>query len=231
MTFAPFKAVKFGSMWSTTAIIGASAAAITSAMYLAPGSESVGATPEQTKTVIHQVWPTPQTGGPTSDRPKPTQPAPSKSSVVDVVRLPSETSTPGTTHDHLPHCWDFTWQQDAQAAYVANLSDPGGLDGPAGPNNGDGLACSQLPVDPARAASTPIGGITAATTSAPTKEQILATQSTLYGVANDAVPGDSAAFDVLDAEVAKAPGLVEFFDTWDHPYAQDGVKIEQSWAR
>ncbi len=31
------------------------------------------------------------------------------------------------------HCYQFKYQQDAQAAYLANLSDPYGLDGAAGP--------------------------------------------------------------------------------------------------
>jgi len=230
MTFAPFKALKFGSSWSTGAIVGVSVMAVGSAVYLTPGVE-VGATPEQTKTVVHQVWPTPQAATPTTKAKTP-QPAPVKSTVVDMVRLPSETSAPGSAHDNLPHCWDFTWQQDAQAAYLANLSDPGGLDGPAGPNNGDGLACNQLPVDVTRAASAAVDGITAAATNAPTKEQILSPSSTTYyGIASDAIPGDTGAFDDLDAEVGKAPGLVEFFDTWDHPYAQDGPKVAQSWAR
>ena len=52
-------------------------------------------------------------------------------------------------------CYDFKWQQDAQAAYLANLSDPWGLDGAPGPANGDGLACTGWPVDPTRAASVP----------------------------------------------------------------------------
>jgi len=231
MTFAPFRALAVGSTWSTGAIIGVSVLAIGSAVYLTPGSESVGAVPEQTKTVIHQVWPTPQSA--TSGTPglKPSQPSPVKSTVVDLVRLPSETSAPGSSTDKLPHCWDFAWQQDAQAAYEANLSDPGGLDGQAGPNNGDGLACNQLPVDVTRAASSPIGAIPATVTTAPSKADILGVSSTYYGVASDAIPGDAAALDDLDAKVGKAPSLVEFFDTWDHPYAQDGPKIEQSWAR
>ena len=43
------------------------------------------------------------------------------------------TTAPTTARCRAPQCSDFTWQQDAQAAYVANLADPWGLDGPAGP--------------------------------------------------------------------------------------------------
>ena len=235
MTFARFKAsFALGSTWSTGAIIGVSVLAIGSAVYLTPGSQSEGAVPVQTKTVVHQVWPTPGAATSATAKVKPVQPAPVKSTVVDTVRLPSESAGPDeltSAQDKLPHCWNFVWQQDAQAAYVANLSDPGGLDGLAGPNNGDGLACNQLPVDPSRPASTPVDAIPATVTTTPSKAEIMATASTYYGVANDAVPGDAGAFDDLDAEVGKAPSLVEFFDTWDHPYSQDGPKIQQSWAR
>jgi len=63
---------------------------------------------------------------------------------VDVVHsTTTELVTPSTKP---VTCSNFKYQQDAQAAYVANLSDPYGLDGKAGPNNGDGLACTQLPV-------------------------------------------------------------------------------------
>src|SRR5215203_2052948 len=48
------------------------------------------------------------------------------------------------------HCYDFRWQQDAQAVYEADLMDPYGLDGPPGPANDDGLACTDLPSDPHR---------------------------------------------------------------------------------
>jgi hypothetical protein len=76
-------------------------------------------------------------------------------STVATTRPPVTTTTPaGPT---VKHCSDFTWQQDAQAAYVANLADPWGLDGPPGPADDDGIACSLLPVDPSRPASTPSG--------------------------------------------------------------------------
>ena len=130
-----------------------------------------------------------------------------------------------------PHCWDFGWQQDAQAAYLSNVSDPGGLDGLAGPDNGNGLACEQLPVDPSRPGSTPVNAIKAAVTSAPSKAALLASTQTYFGASSDELPGDARSFDELDQDIGRAPGLLEFFDTWDHPYAQTRTKVVASWNR
>ena len=228
---------RFGTAGAIGAVIGVSLLTVSAALYLTPGSHREGAGATRTKTVVHEVWPSPRPI-PTSVKTKRAWPKPIKSTVMDVVNVPSESSprpitkngSPTTAHARLPHCWDFRWQQDAQAAYLANLSDPGGLDGLAGPGNGDGLACNQLPLDPSRPESTPVDGIAAAVTSAPTKAHILDTPSTYYGVSSDALPGDESAFNQLDASVGKAPSLVEFFDTWDHPYAQDGSKVVESWA-
>jgi hypothetical protein len=44
-------------------------------------------------------------------------------------------------------CSDFTYQEDAQAVYDQNPSDPYGLDGPPGPayEGNPGVACEDLP--------------------------------------------------------------------------------------
>src|SRR4051812_31328778 len=75
------------------------------------------------------------------------------------------------------YCSNFQWQQDAQAAYIANLSDPWGLDGAPGPHNGDGLACTQLPVDPTRAASRAVDAYDAP---GPAEKQMLVQPATRY---------------------------------------------------
>jgi hypothetical protein len=231
-----------------------SLAAVGVAVYLSPAGTGQGATPKaKVKTVVRPVWAAPNTYK--TPWPKPAKsttvvtvhPAPKTSIAVAKHAYPrivtvteSTTQAQWTAHTpaaareataKIPHCWNFRWQQDAQAAYAANLSDPGGLDGAVGPSNGDGLACQQLPVDPHRAKSTPIGGTVATPTTAPSKAELLATTSTYYGISNDVLPTDSRAFDELDSDVGKAPGLVEWFDTWDHPYRQDGAKVEQAWAR
>jgi mannan endo-1,4-beta-mannosidase len=240
-----------GARAALGAAVGMSLAAVGVAVYLSPAGAGRSATPRASvKTVVRPVWPTP-------DARKRAWPKPIKSTAVvtlhpaprtqiavakhayprAVVVTESTTSAqwaartpPAVRTAKMLHCWDFTWQQDAQAAYVANLSDPGGLDGAAGPGNGDGLACQQLPVDDSRPRSKPIGGISPTPTTAPSKTQLLATSSTYYGVSNDVLPTDSRAFDELDSDVGKAPGLVQWFDTWDHAYGQDGVKVAQSWA-
>lgn len=48
------------------------------------------------------------------------------------------------------NCSDFTYQEEAQAVYDADPSDPNGLDG----NDNDGIACESLPHRPAQQTST-----------------------------------------------------------------------------
>lgn len=45
----------------------------------------------------------------------------------------------------LLNCSDFKFQEDAQAEYDRDPSDPNGLDGSVGPDNDDGKACEDLP--------------------------------------------------------------------------------------
>lgn len=126
-------------------------------------------------------------------------------------------------------CWDFKWQQDAQAEYLKNLSDPWGLDTAPGPNDGDGIACTGLRVDPARAASKPIGAYQPPAASAASKQQLLAPSLDYYGVAQNGLPGDTAMFDSVAKAVDKAPSAVELFSGWDSGYSAASVK--QAWAR
>ena len=86
MTFARFN---FKSAGFTSAIVGVSVAAVGAAIYLTPGAVSEGATPERTKTVVHQVWPSPEAASSTSTSTTP-PPAPVKTTVIDTVHLPSE---------------------------------------------------------------------------------------------------------------------------------------------
>lgn len=126
-------------------------------------------------------------------------------------------------------CWQFTWQQDAQAVYVANLSDPYGLDGAPGPYDSDGIACSDLPVDPTRSASTPVGQYVPAKASADTKAAIVSSKTAYYGFTEDGLPGDLAKFDALEAAAGKAPSTVGWYQSFDDTYRGD--LVSQSWSR
>jgi hypothetical protein len=152
--------------------------------------------------------------------------------------IPPATKPP--VKDGLKHCWDFKWQQDAQAAYLANLSDPAGLDSAVGPYNGDGLACLDLPVDPARPASTPVGAYVPPAASAPTKAQLVAPAKKYYGLTMDGVPFTTKPLDIVNAEVGKTPSLIQWFTNWNQTptaiaagysgaFRADAVKT--SWAR
>jgi mannan endo-1,4-beta-mannosidase len=160
---------------------------------------------------------------------------------------PSVHGTPGTTpgkasdaspdHDPPPSpsgpriegCWSFTWQQDAQAVYAADLSDPHGLDGVKGGYNGDGLACTQLPVDPSRPRSVAVGAYVPPVATIATKAELVDPDTKYFGVAEDGVPGDTALMDRLSTQVGKAPSMVEWFSTWDEDY--NTAKVQKSWAR
>lgn len=56
----------------------------------------------------------------------------------------------GTANAADLNCANFTYQEDAQAVYDQNTSDPNGLDG----DDNDGLACESLPRRGTAAAST-----------------------------------------------------------------------------
>ncbi len=147
---------------------------------------------------------------------------------------------PTTTTTTMPvaaaiHCSDFHWQQDAQAAYVANLDDPYGLDGPPGPANDDGIACSLLPVDPARPPSTPSGAKPPAPPKpeglpeTPTIEQVLSPTDDYYGVSTPQAPYDWKDFQIFAAAAQKLPSMVQFFQGWDRDFPRD--QVIETWRR
>jgi mannan endo-1,4-beta-mannosidase len=166
----PFNKLTFtGSKPMTSAVLGVSLAAVGTAIYLSPsqdqnrstappGSSTAQASPSQssrgaTSSATPTIKPSKSPSAP-GRKPGNTQfrvIRPPATTDVVIVKQPStkvvnsEQGATGATKT----CTDFTWQQDAQAAYAANLSDPWGLDGKPGPHNDDGLACTQLPRDPA----------------------------------------------------------------------------------
>jgi mannan endo-1,4-beta-mannosidase len=143
---------------------------------------------------------------------------------VDIVH----STTVQTVAASLPKysCNSFTYQQDAQAVYVANLSDPFGLDGDPGPFNGDGRACTQLPADPNRAPSIPIDAYVAK--APPSKAALVAPAKDYYGLAEDGLPGDTPLLTTLDTAAGKAPSALEWFDYWSSPY--NAAKVNAAWA-
>jgi mannan endo-1,4-beta-mannosidase len=146
---------------------------------------------------------------------------------VSVTRSPG--AGPADAASGAPSCSSFQWQQDAQAAYLADLSDPDALDGPAGPDNGDGLACGELPTDPSRTKSTPVDAFTWTMPSIPTKAEVLNPSKKYFGVAADGLPNDSPLFDSEDAELGQAPSTVEWFQNFGDAYPYS--KVSSAWQR
>jgi hypothetical protein len=147
---------------------------------------------------------------------------------------------PATTTTTAPgprtrRCSDFTWQQDAQAAYVADLSDPWGLDGPPGGFDDDGIACSLLPVDPARPASAPAGArppdppAPEGLPETPTVEALLAPTDNFFGVSTPQAPYDWKDFQIFAAAAQKLPSMVEFFQGWDREFPRE--QVIETWRR
>ncbi len=126
-------------------------------------------------------------------------------------------------------CSQFVWQQDAQAAYLANLSDPYGLDGAPGPNNGDGLACSMLPVDPVRPASVPANAYLPPAATAVTKAALVEPPLDYFGVSQNGLPGATNQYNALSAELGKAPSTLGYFSYWDSDF--DPTKVQAAWSR
>jgi mannan endo-1,4-beta-mannosidase len=126
-------------------------------------------------------------------------------------------------------CWQFTWQQDAQKVYEANLSDPYGLDGAPGPNDSDGIACSSIKVDPSRPASKPVGAYQPPKPSPATKSALVNPAKDYFGVSQDGLPGDTAMFDQVTADAGKAPSAVGWFSSFDQTYRAD--LVTQAWSR
>ncbi|CAN5360866.1 hypothetical protein BH09ACT10_BH09ACT10_12430 [soil metagenome] len=156
------------------------------------------------------------------DTPTPNDPDPSPSPTDPAPTDPAPTNPV----KKIEGCWSFTYQQDAQAFYVADVSDPLGLDGAMGPSNGDGLACTHLPRDSARAASIPFGAYKRTFAA---KSEMVSPTKKHFGVAEDGVPGDSGLMDSLARQVGKAPSMVEWFGTWDEEF--NASKVDKAWDR
>jgi hypothetical protein len=127
----------------------------------------------------------------------------------------------------VPHCYQFTYQQDAQAAYLANLSDPYGLDGAAGPNNGDGIACTGLPNDPNRPVAVPADAYVPPPASAAEKSALAFPTSDYFGVTEDGLPNSTPQLTAIDTELGKAPSSLGYFSTWDAPF--NASQVVTSW--
>lgn len=102
-------------------------------------------------------------------------------------------SSPAAGQD-LYDCPDFTYQEDAQAVYDQDTSDPHGLDGPIGPTSSGipGKACEDLPSRPAGAATsttTTAPTATTATTSTPTTQAPTTTRArTMANTGSETLP-------------------------------------------
>lgn len=214
------------------AILSLSLVAVGATVYLTPSAKDsdhsgLRAAPAPTHTVT--APPSPH-GGAAADGP--VEVTPSNAAEVKISRPSTKTVVVRTTVPATPkpiYCSQFSWQQDAQAAYLANLSDPWGLDGAPGPNNGDGLACTILPVDPARPASTPAGAYVPPAVTAASKAELLSPAVDYYGVSQDGLPNAGSQFNALATSVGKAPSSVGYFQYWNHPF--DPSKVTSSWSR
>jgi len=160
--------------------------------------------------------------------------ASTRSTAARTVRSTTTTTTT-PAGPIVKHCDDFTWQQDAQAAYVANLSDPWGLDGPPGPGNDDGIACSLLPVDPSRPPSTPSGARPPdppkpeGLPTTPSLQALLAPTDNFFGVSTPQAPYDWKDFQIFAGAARKLPSMVEFFQGWDREFPRD--QVIETWRR
>ncbi|MFZ0325283.1 MAG: glycosyl hydrolase [Actinomycetes bacterium] len=121
------------------------------------------------------------------------------------------------------HCYDFQYQQDAQAVYEADLSDPYGLDGAPGPSDDDGLACTDLPSDPSRPASNPVGAYVVPMPVTPTRAQLLRPSGVRFGMYTAQAPFNMSELDMVASRVGKHPDTVGFFLGWDQGFRPDAV--------
>jgi hypothetical protein len=126
-------------------------------------------------------------------------------------------------------CWDFRWQQDAQAAYVANLSDPQGLDGDPGPNDDDGIACNELPVDPNRPPSKAVGAKVIPLPTAPPVDALRTPRKHYFGLYTEQSPYRWTEVDKVAVAVGKVPSMAGYFGAGDEPFRPDAVI--SSWTR
>jgi hypothetical protein len=124
------------------------------------------------------------------------------------------------------HCWEFTWQQDAQAVYAADPQDPYGLDGNPGPRDDDGIACRNLPDDPSRPASTPLWPFVV---TAPSREEVLNPDTTYFGVFAPEAPFHFAEVDGMAADIEHMPDSVTWFAGWDQDFRPEAA--DNAWKR
>lgn len=127
------------------------------------------------------------------------------------------------------HCYDFKYQQDAQAVYEADIQDPYGLDGAPGPYNGDGIACSTLPSDPKRHLSLAAAAYKAPKPVTPSRAQLLVPAKVRFGMYTEQSPFNYSEVDLVSREIGKTPDTVGFFLGWDQDYRPDAVT--SAWQR
>ena len=169
-------------------------------------------------------------GGGSGSNPTPPSPdAPASTPKPSTPKPTPNPPTPAAAAQQLTKCYQFRWQQDAQRVYMQNLSDPHGLDGDPGPHDGDGLACTHLPVDATRAASTPAGAYTPPKPSVAAKKVLVNPDKDYFGFMQDGVPGDTAMVEELAGRAGKAPSTIGWFAKFDSPYRADLVR--SSWSR
>jgi beta-mannanase len=63
----------------------------------------------------------------------------------------------------------------------------------------------------------------------PAKQDLVAPAKKYYGLAEDGLPGSATLFNSLDTKAGKAPNLVEWFEYWDDSFQSS--KVTQSWQR
>ena len=214
------------------AILSLSVVAVGATIYLSPvsghGDQKVSAAPPAPASTPspNDIKATPSDAAATTSA----TPKPSASTIARTFGSKDVIARKTVTASATPkavYCTQFAWQQDAQAAYLANLSDPYGLDGGAGPHNGDGIACSMLPVDPARPASVPVDPFVAPPATAASKQALLAPSQDYFGVMQNGLPNATNQYDALTAEVGKAPSSIGYFQYWNRPF--DPTKVQTAW--
>jgi hypothetical protein len=163
----------------------------------------------------------------------PDTPAPARRREQDATPALVPAAPPAHPRAPRPHptkkCWDFRWQQDAQAAYLRDLSDPQGLDGPPGPNNDDGIACAELPVDPNRTPSVPVGGRAVPKPTAPPLTELRQPRQHFFGLYTEQSPYRWSEVDNVARAVGKVPSMAGYFGAGDEPFRPDAVIA--AWSR
>jgi hypothetical protein len=150
-------------------------------------------------------------------------------SSAEAAAVPARATHPAPAGPRAKHCWDFRWQQDAQAAYLADLSDPWGLDGAPGPNDDDGIACSELPVDPRRAPSIPVGARPQPMPTAPPIAALKAPQLRYFGLYTEQSPYSWTEVEHIAQVVGKVPSAAGWFVAGDQDFRPEPVVA--SWRR